>query len=134
MARAVIFDWGGVLMRTADYTPRHAWDDRLGLSRGSVEAAVHGIAEWQAVQRGQIDSQDYHQALARKLELDADQVAALLRDFYSGDQLDSALVSLIHGLRAEGVRVGLLSNHTSDLPPPRRSRSTRTPPIAAAHR
>lgn len=59
MKRSIIFDFGGVLMRTIDYTPRHKWDDRLGLPHGSVEKVVHGSESWRQAQVGQMELQGY---------------------------------------------------------------------------
>jgi putative hydrolase of the HAD superfamily len=115
VGKAVIFDWGGVLMRTADHGPRHAWDRRLGLTPGAVEAVVHGIPAWRAVQRGESTPETYWQAVAAKLSLSAGQLAGLRRDFYSGDRLDGSLVALIRDLRGRGVPVGLLSNNSPEL-------------------
>lgn len=113
--RAVVFDFGGVLMRTVDYGPRHAWDRRLGLPAGSVEQAVHGSAAWRAAQLGHIAPAVYWAAVAGELGLDEAAAADLRRDFFSGDQLDADLIALINELRGGGHTVGLLSNETLDL-------------------
>lgn len=113
--RAVIFDFGGVLMRTVDRAPRHAWDSRLGLPAGSVEQAVHGSAAWRAAQLGRIAPAVYWAAVAAELGLDETAAAGLRRDFFSGDWLDTDLIALINGLRGGGHTVGLLSNETLDL-------------------
>ena len=113
--RAVIFDWGGVLMRTEDRRPRLAWDRRLGFQPGTVESAVHGIAAWEKAQLGQTEVGAYWQAVGDGLGLDAAQLQELRRSFYSGDRLDRELVRLIGGLRARGVLIGLLSNNSPDL-------------------
>lgn len=114
--KAVIFDWGGVLMQTEDRAPRYRWDEQLGLERGQVERTVHGIDAWRAVQRGEVAMAAYEHALRRELNLSEDEVTALLADFYSADRLNENAVSLIRGLRGKSVLVGLLSNNTPDLP------------------
>lgn len=113
--RAVVFDFGGVLVRTADYTPRHAWDDRLGLPRGSVERVVHSSDAWRQAQLGQIAPAQYWAQVAAELRLDAPHLAQFRRDYFSGDRLDTGLVAFIEALRAGGHAVGLLSNDTLDL-------------------
>lgn len=35
--RALLFDLGGVLLRTQDHGPREAWERRLGLQPGELE-------------------------------------------------------------------------------------------------
>lgn len=113
--KAVIFDWGGVLVRTEDYASRHAWDARLGVQRGHVESVVHGIEAWRHAQRGEITVDAYWQAVGRELDLDEHALAELRASFYSGDRLNVELVELMNDLRARGVLVGLLSNNIPEL-------------------
>jgi hypothetical protein len=40
--KAVIFDFGDVLVRTVDYGVRAAWEDRLNLAPGQAEHIVFG--------------------------------------------------------------------------------------------
>ncbi len=110
MIDALIFDFGGVLMKTLDYSYRHAWDDRLKLPHGSVEQAVHGSPAWRRAQINQITIAAYWQDVADQLGLDANELAALQADYFKGDILDTELIDLIRSLKARGVRVGLLSN------------------------
>jgi hypothetical protein len=65
---ALIFDWGGVIMYTGDYGPRHAWDRRLGLQEGTVESVVHGIPAWREAQLGQVTLDAYWQAVRVELQ------------------------------------------------------------------
>lgn len=113
--KAVVFDWGGVLMRTVDYTPRHRWDDRLGLAHGSVEQAVHGLDVWRRAQIGELTVEDYWHEVSKHLGLTPEQVAQLRVDFYSGDKLDDTAFSTLRHCREKNLKIGLLSNNTSDL-------------------
>lgn len=115
MKRALIFDFGGVLMKTHDYRPRHLWDERLGLSHGSVERVVHGIDKWLGAQRGEVSLAAYWSAVADQLRLTPDDVQQLAHDFYSGDQLDMHLIDYIRQRRIEGYSVALLSNDSPAL-------------------
>jgi len=116
MQRAIIFDWGGVLLKTVDYRPRHAWDDRLGLSQGSVEQAVHNATSWVQAQCGLISIEAYWQDVAAQLRLSPEETRQLALDFYSGDQLDLSLIDYLRQLRDDGYTVALLSNESADLP------------------
>ncbi|HLV43976.1 MAG TPA: HAD family phosphatase, partial [Aggregatilineales bacterium] len=115
--KAVIFDWGGVLMRTEDTAPRARWDARLGTAPGHVERVVHGIEAWQQLQRGEADVDTYWRAVGDELGLGDDDLAQLREDFYSGDRLNEALVEQIGELKVRGLLVGLLSNNTPELLP-----------------
>ncbi len=117
MKHLLIFDFGGVLMKTQDYTPRHNWDDRLGLPHGSVESIVHNAGSWIKAQTGVIPVEAYWDDVRQSLGISADQVQQLAIDFYSGDVLDDSLVDLIHRYRAEGHTVALLSNDSLELMP-----------------
>jgi len=113
--KAVVFDWGGVLMRTVDYAPRHRSDDQLGLPHGSVEKAVHGSDAWRHAQVGEISVEDYWNAVSSHLGLTRDQLSKLRVEVYSGDRLDAAVFSILQLCREKSLRTGLLSNNTSDL-------------------
>ncbi len=114
--RAVIFDFGGVLVKTQDYAPRHRWDETLGMPHGTVESIVHGSRSWLQLMRGEIDHAEYWADVAARLNISDAAVAELMRDFYSGDRLDQELVHCIHTLRERGHQVALLSNATVALP------------------
>jgi len=113
--RAVIFDFGGVFMKTVDYTPRHQWDERLHMPHGTVERVVHGSESWRQAQTGLISLDVYWADVAQQLKLEAEETRQLAHDFYSGDQLDRELVDYARQLRAQGHAVALLSNDSPAL-------------------
>lgn len=116
MIRAFITDWGGVLMRTADIRPRLAWERRLGLLPGDLADLVFQSAAWMRAQHGEITLEDVWAETAHSIGLNEEEHAALGRDFWAGDQLDQGLMTLIRHLRAQGVRIALLSNYPASLP------------------
>ncbi len=115
MIRAVIFDFGGVLMRTQDASGRRAWESRLGLPQGGLDRLVHGSDLWMQAQRGALSPEAYWAALGEQLGIDGEQIDQLRHDYFKGDVLDEALVALIDRLRARGLRLGLLSNDSVAL-------------------
>ncbi|TVR21893.1 MAG: HAD family phosphatase [Anaerolineaceae bacterium] len=117
MIRAILFDFGNVLMYTADHTPRWRWDDALGLARGTVARAVHNDDSWIAAQTGAVTLADYWADVADKLAITPEQTRQLADDFYAGDVLEADLVAAIRRWRESGVRVGLLSNDSAALRP-----------------
>ncbi len=116
MIRAVVFDWGNVLMRTMDIRPRLAWEHHLGLAPGDLADLFFRGEGWEAAQRGQITLESAWEGVIRHLGLQDGDAAALKRDFWAGDYLDRDLVDLIRDLREQGLRTALLSNHASNLP------------------
>lgn len=115
MKRAVIFDFGGVLMKTANQKPRNAWDERLGLAHGSVERVVHGSEAWRKAQLGEMSVADYWAEVARQLNLSQTEVEQLEQDYFSADRLDDDLITYIRELRMDGYSVALLSNDSPAL-------------------
>jgi FMN phosphatase YigB (HAD superfamily) len=108
--RAVLFDWGGVIQRTASAAPRLALDAELGLSPGSVERAVFASEVWQQASTGGCDGDSAWEDFAAQLGWPAERLDELVIRFFQGDVVDEELVTLIRRLRAAGLKVGLLSN------------------------
>jgi HAD superfamily hydrolase (TIGR01509 family) len=113
--RAVIWDWGGVLMRTMDIRPRMAWERRLRLPPGTLADTFFGNPAWDRAQRGEGSVDDVWAEVADRLGVSPADLPALRRDFWAGDRLDEELVGLIRELRSAGIRIGLLSNHLREL-------------------
>ncbi|MFW6136019.1 MAG: HAD family hydrolase [Chloroflexota bacterium] len=113
--RAFIIDYGGVLMRTADPTPRRELERQFDLSFGEAADLVFRSPRWDDVQHGRIDSDAFWADVGERLDLEGDDVQAFRRRFWSGDRLDQELVELIRHLRAEGYATALLSNAPADL-------------------
>jgi epoxide hydrolase-like predicted phosphatase len=114
MIQAVIFDWGGVLMRTVDASPRLAWDARLGLRPGSVNRLVFESPAWRRAQLGHISDGDFWADLRARLNLSPEALAKFRRDFWAGDRLNGDLVALIGSLRPH-CKTALLSNFSTQL-------------------
>jgi epoxide hydrolase-like predicted phosphatase len=110
MIKALILDFGGVIMRTEDYQPRHAWDERLGLAIGSVERAVHHSDLWVQAQLGRISEQAYWKGVAELLYMRGEDVRALRRDYFEGDRLNYRLLATLRELRASGITTAILTN------------------------
>lgn len=112
---ALVFDFGGVLMKTVTRSFRWAWDDRLGLARGTVERVVHGSESWRRAQVGVISVQDYWRDVAAQLGLNSRELSELETDFFKGDQLDLEIMEFIRRCKLAGQRTALLSNDSPAL-------------------
>jgi len=108
--QVIIFDFGGVLMRTADPRPRRELEQRLDLPVGGVDEVVFGSRTWEKAQSGTVTLDEFWRDLGRRLGLDSLALAEFRRDFWAGDRLDEELVGFIRGLREAGYRTLLLSN------------------------
>jgi HAD superfamily hydrolase (TIGR01509 family) len=113
--QALIFDYGGVLMRTADPAPRQELEQRFGLPPGGASRLVFGSPRWDEAQLGRIDSVEFWADVGQRLELGSGGLEEFRRAFWAGDRLDGDLVALIRYLRDAGYRTALLSNNPADL-------------------
>ncbi len=115
MIEAVIFDFGGVLMRTGDPAGRREWEARLHLPQGELERIVHGSDLWISAQRGLITVEEYWSGTAARLQIPAADLPTLRIDYFRDDRLDADLIALVAALRRTGYKVGLLSNDALTL-------------------
>ncbi len=125
--RAVIFDVGGVLIRTPDRSSRLAWEQRLGLAEWESEEIVFGGEMGTKAQLGEVSHAALWDWIGRRLVLPEEQFSDFRRDFWRGDVLDTELVDYIRGLKP-AYQTAIISNATDDL---RRSLNE-TYPIADA--
>jgi epoxide hydrolase-like predicted phosphatase len=106
---AIIFDVGGVLVRTLDRGPREAWEMRLGLAQGEADSLVFGGTIGTKAQLGEISEEELWLSVGRSLDLSAAQLAMFRRDFWAGDVLDGTLVEFIRSLRPR-YQTAIISN------------------------
>ncbi|OQA38350.1 MAG: Alpha-D-glucose-1-phosphate phosphatase YihX [Chloroflexi bacterium ADurb.Bin325] len=110
--KAVIFDFGGVLVRTRDQSLRASWEQRLGLAPGEASTLVFEGERGRAAQHGWISDADHWRWIGQRLAIDDATLAQFRADFFRRDVLDLALIAYIDRLRAAGYHLGLLSNAT----------------------
>ncbi|MBN1146280.1 MAG: HAD family phosphatase [Anaerolineales bacterium] len=112
--RAVIWDLGGVLLRTEDYTRRDALAKRLNMNRSSLEELVFNSDSGNRAQRGEIRIEQHWENLRQTLGLSPAALVDFQSEFWAGDYLDRSLVDYIRSLRPR-YKTALLSNAFSDL-------------------
>ncbi len=112
---AVIFDWGGVFQQTADYTPRHRWDDRLGFPHGTIEARMFNSDTWRDTQLGLLSTDEHWQRFGRSLGLSAKDADQLQSDFFAGDVISESVKKIARRLKLAGVPTALMSNNYREL-------------------
>lgn len=116
MIRAVVFDFGGVLV--GDEWVRNqlaVFDAMLGLPTGSLHARLYSGPAWEAFSTGTITVETYWAEVGAAFE---DRLPPLFRVFvdpFYGERLDPEMVRLAWQLHGR-LKVALLSNATPDLP------------------
>ncbi|HAJ35337.1 MAG TPA: hypothetical protein DCL15_06550 [Chloroflexi bacterium] len=116
MIKAIIFDVGGVLVRTEDPAPRRALEIQLGLQPGAAEALVYNSEKGQQAQRGVITSQELWRWIQGHFHLDDAELASFRRQFWGGDRLNTPLLGLVRALRPH-YQTAIISNAMDDLLP-----------------
>ncbi len=111
---AVVFDFGGVLMRTEDRMPRAQLAAHLGLSYDQLSALVFDSQSAVLATKGELRAGEHWQELQRVLGLSEAEINQVQVEFWAGDVLDEDLVELLRRLRKE-YTTGLLSNAWDDL-------------------
>lgn len=114
MIKAIIFDMGGVLVRTADPAPRAEAEARLGLDTGEAERLVMNSPAGRDAQHGRITTDELWQQVQEQLTLTDTELAQFREDFWAGDELDTTLVAYIRQLKAS-YQTALLSNFMDEL-------------------
>ncbi len=114
--KALVFDFGGVLVRTKTWELRHKWDDMLGMPHGTIEHTVFNSDAGRAAQHG-VGSENAHWAwVGRELGLSAEQLTEFRSDFWAGDALDERLIAHIESLRP-AFQTAIISNAMDGLRP-----------------
>ena len=111
--KAILWDIGGVLVRTMDRTPRLHLAERLGVTYEQLEEMVFGGEMGAKAQRGEITEAEKWRHAARSLGVPTQGIPGFQQEFFGGDRLDEALVNTIRGLHAD-YRTGIISNALSD--------------------
>lgn len=114
--KAVIFDMGGVLVRTEDRGPRTALGLRFDKTYREFDEAVFGAPTSRQASVGEISTQAHMRALMRSFGLpETDAAIKEFRDqFFAGDVVDKEMVKEIDALRPQ-FTTAILSNAWDDL-------------------
>ena len=111
--RAVLFDLGGVLLRTEHEAPRQHLAGRLGVEYEDLVRAVFESETSRKASLGAIREEEHWQSVAKRLK-HPEEAEAIKDEFFAGDALDHALLDFLRSLRPT-VKTGLISNAWSGL-------------------
>ncbi len=107
--KAVIFDMGGVILRSEDQAPRDRLAESLGITHQELIQQVFGSETARQATVGKITEAAHWQSVADHLGLDADELIDFQNQFWAGDRADRSLLEFIDGLRPRYI-TALLSN------------------------
>ncbi|MGQ0600296.1 MAG: HAD family hydrolase [Anaerolineales bacterium] len=107
--KAVIFDIGGVLVRTEDLEPRRVWERRFGLPDWGLAQIVFEGPVAVSATLGHADLDAIWEVVRQCLNLTPGELAQLREEFWVGDRYDHALLAYIRSLRPR-YKTGIISN------------------------
>lgn len=111
MIKALISDFGGVLVRTRADGSRRALEQRLGLLPNTIDARVFSSDLSLKAMCGEVGEDELWRTLERELDLPRFGMTwqEFQREFFVEDFLDEELVALIRSVRP-ALKTGLISN------------------------
>ncbi len=112
--QAVIWDMGGVLLRTDNPEPRQRLAERLQIPNGIIENLVFDSESSRRAQLGEIGVEEHWEFVRRELGLPIAEMPEFRLRFWEGDAVDEKLVEDIRALRLASYKMGLLSNAFSE--------------------
>jgi len=107
--KAVIWDMGGVILRTEDWTPRTQLASFYNLTLDGIHDLVFKSDSANRATLGEIDEETHWKNLGEQLGINAEELARFEHKFWQGDRLDQKLVGYIRSLQSN-YKTALLSN------------------------
>lgn len=111
--KSIVFDIGGVLLRSEDESGRKALGEKYNLDPGWIENLVFQSPAAQASSIGLVGSNDIWHNVAVKLSLSKDALEEFKRIFWQGDRIDQGLIKFLHDCRPK-YKTALLTNAWMD--------------------
>ncbi len=113
--RAIIFDFGGVLVRMVDETPRLRLAEKWGVSLARIDELVFFSKTSAQASLGEIPVSRHWQVVAETLGVPPEEMPAFLQEYWSADDVNYLLLGAIRFLHTKEFKIGLLSNAWDDL-------------------
>ncbi len=114
--RAIIFDLGGVILRTDDRQSRNELAKKLGVTPEALEDIVFNNPVARRAEEGQVPVEEAWIETARLLHFPKDEIPAVRKAFFQGDQVDFGLIEFIQQLRGRFTTLLLSNTWVVDLP------------------
>lgn len=107
--KAIIFDMGGVILRTEDPSSREALARRLGTTRRELEKKVFQSESSLESEVGKITDAEHWHIVLQHYGLEPESYPQVYKEFFAGDTMDEVIIEYIKQLKKD-YKIGLLSN------------------------
>jgi putative hydrolase of the HAD superfamily len=107
--KSVVFDVGGVLVRTENQAGRRELEKRFDMKEYDIDWLVFDSKEAMASTVGQMAPDDIWQAVGERLGLSPEELPEFIELFWQGDVFDQALFNFLVSLKPDYI-TGILSN------------------------
>jgi epoxide hydrolase-like predicted phosphatase len=107
--KAIVWDLGGVILRTEDQSYRERWEDHLSLEPWELSKIVFRNDASKKASLGKASADDVWGAVQRQLDLSGEALKSLKKDFFAGDRVDGELIEFIRDLRPR-YQTGMITN------------------------
>lgn len=112
--KAVIFDLGGVIVRTEYQVPRQHLAESFGMDYEDIDKIVFGSPSAARAFVGEITAKEHWLNVMKMLKQPASEYERIRDEFFAGDVIDHTLVDFIRSLRGT-YQTCLISNAFDDL-------------------
>jgi len=112
--RAIIFDFGSVLVQMGDEAPRLVLAEQLGVTLKALYRLIFDSETARRAMVGELTIEQHWQAVGEALGVPPEALPVVKAQFWSADLVNHELVDTIRRLRP-AYKVGLLSNAWGDL-------------------
>ena len=115
--RAVLFDLGGVLVRTEYQAPRQHLAERFGMDYDDMDRIVFGGGANGSAARatlGEISEEEHWLNVMKVLKRPASECERIRAEFYAGDVIDRTILDFLRSIKPK-YKTGLISNAWSGL-------------------
>ena len=106
---AVIFDMGGVLLRTTNFEPREAIAARFGVTRVELEKFIFMSETSLRSEAGELSDKEHWETVLRHFNQPVSDYLKVYDEYFSGDAIDQELLAFAVSLKPV-YQLGLLSN------------------------
>ena len=106
---AVIFDMGGVLLRTINSQPREAIAERFGVTRAELEAFIFMSETSLRSEVGKLSDKEHWETVLLHFNQPLGDHLKVYDEYFSGDAIDKELMAFAVSLKPD-YQLGLLSN------------------------